>query len=662
MKHDFKIRKDKFLDNKVDLEVRIKDLENIMLKRDQTVQIMHMLNPKPDSFYHPNQKMALGYLNPSYLKKAQLKQQSLYNGNLLLEEHDPPAVYDSEETLKLAQESREKMRLLKKEIKPANYAKINHLSGVFVPQTTISKEELFFLNVSNMVTVSKTISIPNEDLSDDTTPSVARKFLNEVKSSLVTLQRVVKQKMTLEVHNWSSSAHKEIQFLQEAVKFVRDFKSLAKEADESLDKQKSLELEIERLLKASVSHDIMSIVQNGFVDVPSDIRTELDRTKEKLELCIIKRKKNTLFFGIIGTQNVKNANITRFRMIKLIMTCNKREFNVVNHRNVIAPRMFKINPSQTPRLDLVHNKQSSASIRTNPITNFYRHVTFKENVSSNTVTASSTRLEHTARTRRPQLKGITRNARIPSASNSSDVKKNVNVKDHRKTLLLSKNQKTMSSECNSVKLTSWNDKSEFVCDTCKQCLVIANHDACMPSSVIVLNSRANKLCTNVPPIANQKRHKTQVWKPKQVGSKERLAPKPRLPRFSLKWLPSGRSFDLKGKLVASKETNYPNDDKACTSNPQEPMRKWFPNLTVFLGRRNTCFIRDLDGVELIKGNRFTNLYTINLYDMESASPICLMARATLIKSWLWHQRLSHLNFDTINDLAKNDLVSSLPKF
>nr|GEY18233.1 hypothetical protein [Tanacetum cinerariifolium] len=173
LKHDFKIREDKFLDKEVDLETKIKDLENILLKRDQTVQTMYMLNPKLDLFYHPNQKMAL------------------------------------EETLELAQESREKMRLLKKEIKPANYAKINHLSGVFVPQTTKSKEELFLLKVSNMVTASKTISIPNEDLSDDTTPSVARKFLNEVKSSPVTLQRVVKQKMTLEVHNWSSSAHKE---------------------------------------------------------------------------------------------------------------------------------------------------------------------------------------------------------------------------------------------------------------------------------------------------------------------------------------------------------------------------------------------------------------------------------------------------------------------
>nr|GEY34523.1 retrovirus-related Pol polyprotein from transposon TNT 1-94 [Tanacetum cinerariifolium] len=48
--------------------------------------------------------------------------------------------------------------------------------------------------------------------------------------------------------------------------------------------------------------------------------------------------------------------------------------------------------------------------------------------------------------------------------------------------------------------------------------------------------------------------------------------------------------------------------------------------------------------------------------MASASPICLMARALSTKSWLWHQRLSHLNFDTINDLAENDLVSSLLKF
>ncbi|GJW41999.1 retrovirus-related pol polyprotein from transposon TNT 1-94 [Tanacetum coccineum] len=85
------------------------------------------------------------------------------------------------------------------------------------------------------------------------------------------------------------------------------------------------------------------------------------------------------------------------------------------------------------------------------------------------------------------------------------------------------------------------------------------------------------------------------------------------------------------------------------------------DLEVAFGR-STCFVRNLEGVDLLKGNRTTNLYTINLYDMASASPIFLMAHATSTKSWLWHQHLSHLIFDTINDLARNDLVTGLPKF
>nr|GFA84187.1 retrovirus-related Pol polyprotein from transposon TNT 1-94 [Tanacetum cinerariifolium] len=79
-------------------------------------------------------------------------------------------------------------------------------------------------------------------------------------------------------------------------------------------------------------------------------------------------------------------------------------------------------------------------------------------------------------------------------------------------------------------------------------------------------------------------------------------------------------------------------------------------------RRDACFVRNLEGVDLLKGDCSTNLYTINLHEMASASPICLMACVSSTKSWLWHQRLSHLNFDTINDLARNDLVAGLPKF
>nr|GEZ46616.1 hypothetical protein [Tanacetum cinerariifolium] len=38
-----------------------------------------------------------------------------------------------------------------------------------------------------------------------------------------------------------------------------------------------------------------------------------------------------------------------------------------------------------------------------------------------------------------------------------------------------------------------------------------------------------------------------------------------------------------------------------------------------------------------------------------------MAKATSSQAWLWHRRLSHLNFDTINFLSKNDIVVGLPK-
>ncbi|GJT41114.1 hypothetical protein Tco_0940979 [Tanacetum coccineum] len=176
LKSDFKIREDELLDKQIQLENKIKELDNILVKTGQSIQTMHMLSPKPDSFYHTEQKMALGYQNPFYLKQAQQKQQSLYNGKVLLEKHDPPVVYDSEETLELAQESRLKMKQLNKEIKPANYTKINHLSGVFVSQTAKSREELYFSNTSKTANVSKSISIPNEEFSDDTTPSVAQKF------------------------------------------------------------------------------------------------------------------------------------------------------------------------------------------------------------------------------------------------------------------------------------------------------------------------------------------------------------------------------------------------------------------------------------------------------------------------------------------------------
>ncbi|GJX17457.1 putative ribonuclease H-like domain-containing protein, partial [Tanacetum coccineum] len=77
--------------------------------------------------------------------------------------------------------------------------------------------------------------------------------------------------------------------------------------------------------------------------------------------------------------------------------------------------------------------------------------------------------------------------------------------------------------------------------------------------------------------------------------------------------------------------------------------------------RHSCYIRDTDGVELIKGSHGFNLYTISIEDMIKSSLICLLSKASKNKSWLWHRHLNHLNFGTINDLARKDLVRGLPR-
>ncbi|GKB76040.1 retrovirus-related pol polyprotein from transposon TNT 1-94 [Tanacetum coccineum] len=81
-------------------------------------------------------------------------------------------------------------------------------------------------------------------------------------------------------------------------------------------------------------------------------------------------------------------------------------------------------------------------------------------------------------------------------------------------------------------------------------------------------------------------------------------------------------------------------------------------------RQHTCFICNLEGVDLLTRSRGNNLYTLSLGDMIASFPICLLSKASKTKSWLWHRRLSHLNFGTINHLARHGLVRGLskPKF
>ncbi|GJT58954.1 retrovirus-related pol polyprotein from transposon TNT 1-94 [Tanacetum coccineum] len=66
-----------------------------------------------------------------------------------------------------------------------------------------------------------------------------------------------------------------------------------------------------------------------------------------------------------------------------------------------------------------------------------------------------------------------------------------------------------------------------------------------------------------------------------------------------------------------------------------------------------------EGVDLLSGSRETNLYTLSIGDMMASSPICLLSKASKTKSWLWHRRLSHLNFACA--MGKSKKQSHKPK-
>nr|GEU50318.1 hypothetical protein [Tanacetum cinerariifolium] len=531
----------------------------------------------------------------------------------------------------------------------------------------------------------------------------------------------------------------------EATKFVRDFKSLAKEADESLAKHKALELEIERLLKAVVSQDIISVVQNNSVGETSNLQTDLEQFKfdkisydkayndmqqkiKRLQAQLGDLKGKSKDTSCVSdtlnplSQKLENENV-------------ELEFQVLNyakendHFKTTYKNLFDfVSVSQTQTKTLIASLQNklhdtiyeNAKLRAQLFNKVSDQKDNTHGTSANTKFAKQSIVGNlptvgidNTKTRRLQPRSNTKNDRVLSVSKSScNNNKGVEVEEHHKNLLLSKNKKHMSSACNNVKLDSQNVNSKVVCAMCKQCLISVNHDACLLNYVNGKTSRCKKQNANASINEKQKKQQSKVQKTKKVGFIERLAtPKPSKPRSFLRWSPTGRLFDLKGKIIASSESESQSDcsngDNACTSNPLEPKIKRFQNSTSFLGRlskfvygfgdlqwgnilitmvyfveglgynlvgqfcdsdlevafrRNTCFVRNLEGVDLLSGNCTTNLYTINLYDMAYASPICLRARASSTKSWLWHQRLSHLYFDTINDLAKHDLVLGLPKF
>ncbi|GJY34082.1 retrovirus-related pol polyprotein from transposon TNT 1-94 [Tanacetum coccineum] len=102
-----------------------------------------------------------------------------------------------------------------------------------------------------------------------------------------------------------------------------------------------------------------------------------------------------------------------------------------------------------------------------------------------------------------------------------------------------------------------------------------------------MKSRTKNQSANVSKSANQKKQKANVKKSKSLSSEDRLdSSRPSKPRTCLKWLPTGRIFDLYRKITSSSNTKSESDtsvcDNASVSNPSNLQTKGFQVLLLFL--------------------------------------------------------------------------------
>ncbi|GKD88302.1 retrovirus-related pol polyprotein from transposon TNT 1-94 [Tanacetum coccineum] len=245
--------------------------------------------------------------------------------------------------------------------------------------------------------------------------------------------------------------------------------------------------------------------------------------------------------------------------------------------------------------------------------------------------------------------------------------------------LKTKNRVTKPVLNANVQHTVLNANSHLVCSSCNECLLDAIHDLCVSDYIYDMHARPKSV----------KSKKKKIWK--CTGKIFNTV--------GYRWIPTGRTFTINGnkcpltritpnsKVPLKKPVTTTVDvqivlwylDSGCSKHMTGQRSQLINFFSKFLGtvRFGNDQIAKIMGygdyqlgnvtisrvyyVEGLGHNLDINLYTISLDDMFKTSPICLLSKASKTKSWLWHFRLSHLNFGTLNQLAKDGLARGIPK-
>nr|GEW61438.1 hypothetical protein [Tanacetum cinerariifolium] len=597
----YKTREDKELDKVIALENKVKVLDNIVYKTGQSVQMMNMLN----------NKCRMSFAKPEFLKKAQRANPRLYdigcyNDNLAL-----MLTPKSDNVIRLEKESRSKLSDL---IRPFDYDKLNNLYDLFVSQREKSSEQRYFLERSRL---SHT-PVNNGNL---------KKSFHK--------QTTLLQKRMDESILWDKKCKSSIELfkIKSSVDTIIDGVERCKETIA----KRTYFGHIDPFIKNTIEEIFLKQLEESMLEL------EVDSLKSQLE-----------------TQKTHILNeIDRL----------SREYYYADHMNAILGVYIELD--ELPQDYRKTNKRVSFS----------------------------TRVIRTTSVSRPQLKSNPIGDRV--MRNNSQGKKQ-EVEDQRRNVKLSKN-KTSITACND----SLNAKTlnvNFVFAMWDKCVLNDKHDMC------VLNSIAKPLKKTVASKSNQK-HRNNTRKLYERVSKTCSWWYPKFTPSGYKWKPKSEKENVNPNLV---EIVLFIVDSGCSKHMMGNLKLIINFVEKFLGtvkfgndqiapilgygdlvqgavtikrvyyveglnhnlfsvgqfhdvdlevafRKSTCYIRDLKGNDLLTGSHGTDLYSITLQDTNCPNPICLMAKATPSQAWLWHHRLSYLNFDTINLLLKNDIVVGLPK-
>nr|GEZ52084.1 retrovirus-related Pol polyprotein from transposon TNT 1-94 [Tanacetum cinerariifolium] len=644
---------DSYHDTAINLEDKLKKNVDLISKLGNSLQGMFMLRPKPLSVYDQHLKHGLrdteDTLDDAFISQQKVKEKM----------NDP---------IDFAK---------KQNCWTIDYKQINALYKDFVPQKELSAEQKYFLSsfIPSDKNSNATTSIPgsvpkselcglrkqNDFLKDQ---RLEASLKHQVELSVLLNHECVDNSLHAKIKQikWKSIEIQE--GLQARIKILeKDVQRCEKQCISKIKKLKyenvSLDFQMQSLIK---ERDNIKMEYQKLFD---SIKKTWSQTQKEIDELIAHVSEKTYAYGAIRAKNQNLLFIiselkTRLKNVKkeethvvskpvTLQTSPDKQRRANSNKNVIAPRMNK---------DVT--KQESQTIKA------------KSGLSS-----TGTNVAYSVR--RSMIHLHDKNNVLGNSKNSAK-KVAVYVRKNKQTDNTSTNVISNKENVIDVNVANTSKAKTLLCVSCMQNVLLLCHDKCLAnyrlnmhlnvSRTLSTNSRTPKSSDTTyvvlktrfsKKLAQSKTLDTVVSKPKiDVGSaskaKNKVSSDPKTKKRNLR--DKSLSTYMKNKIRTSRiwkkwfesqlnvvwslvNTNLNVHNSFSSEKQSVSIMKWVVKLSICPYVVSSCVA---EGDDLPTGGHESKLYTISISDMAASSPVCLMSKATSTKSWLWHRRLSHLDF------------------